>query len=88
MTALHQPDSVTIAPFVTPTLTSTSSPTIFSIVSKWILLNSGMKRFFERAYGVLVLGATFVLEVHPRNSHIKAHKLLHPLRAIHPPMKR
>ncbi|KAI0279988.1 hypothetical protein BGY98DRAFT_376401 [Russula aff. rugulosa BPL654] len=38
-----------------------------------------MKRFFERAYWALVLGATFVLEAHPRNSHIKARKLLHPM---------
>ncbi|KAI0280000.1 hypothetical protein BGY98DRAFT_1061126 [Russula aff. rugulosa BPL654] len=28
---------------------------------------------------VLVPGATFVLEAHPRNSHFKAHKLLHPI---------
>jgi 7SK snRNA methylphosphate capping enzyme len=53
-------------------------------VSKWIHLNggdAGLKHFFERVYGALVPGGTFVLEAQPRESYIKARKL-HPVRAI------
>ncbi|KAN0126478.1 Bicoid-interacting protein 3 (Bin3) domain containing protein [Russula decolorans] len=49
-------------------------------ISKWIHLNggdAGLKHFFERVYGALVPGGTFVLEAQPRESYIKARKL-HP----------
>jgi hypothetical protein len=36
-------------------------------------------------YVALVPGTTFLLEAHPSKSHV--HELLHPVRAIHPPMK-
>ena len=57
-------------------------------VSKWIHLNggdAGLKNFFERVYGALVPGGTFVLEAQPRESYTKARKL-HPVRAIYPLM--
>lgn len=55
-------------------------------VSKWIHLNggdAGLRRFFERVYGALVPGGTFVFEAQPRDSYVKARKL-HPVRAILP----
>ncbi len=42
-----------------------------------------LKRFFERVYGTLVPGGTFVLEAQPRESYIKARKL-HPVQIIQP----
>ena len=43
--------------------------------------DAGLKHFFERVYGALVPGGTFVLEAQPRESYIKARKL-HPVRVF------